>query len=61
MYEYEMSKLRSAELRGQADAWRLADEAVKAGRPEKSTEGRVVKRKGGVRHALRAVRQHNAA
>ncbi|MFE2432275.1 hypothetical protein ACFXJ5_36840 [Streptomyces sp. NPDC059373] len=61
MYEYEMSKLRSAELRGQAAAWRLAHEAAKAGRSEKSTEGRVVERKGGVRHALRAVRQHNAA
>jgi len=62
MFEYEMSQTRSADLRRQADEWRLADVAAKAARELQRSERRVTKRKQrSVRQALRAMRPRNAA
>ena len=62
MFEYEMSQTRSADLRRQADEWRLADVAAKAARELQRSERRVNKRKQrSVRQALQAMRPHNAA
>ncbi|WP_405722765.1 hypothetical protein OG607_13075 [Streptomyces sp. NBC_01537] len=62
MFEYEMSQMRSADLRRQADEWRIADVAAKADRELQRSERRVNKRKQrSVRQALQAMRPHNAA
>lgn len=62
MYEYELAQLKSAELRRQAQQWRRANAATDAARLVSETEGRVVGRgRGGLRHALRALRPHSAS
>ncbi|WP_329311937.1 hypothetical protein [Streptomyces sp. NBC_01262] len=62
MFEYEISQTRSADLRREADQWRMADVAAKAARELQRSERRVSKRKQRtVRQALRAMRPHNAA
>jgi hypothetical protein len=62
MFEYEMSQTRSADLRRQADQWRMADVAAKAARELQRSERRVSKRKQrSVRQALESMRPHNAA
>jgi hypothetical protein len=59
MFEYEMSQTRSADLRRQADEWRMADVAAKAARELQRSERRVTKRKQ--RSVRQAMRPHNAA
>lgn len=62
MFEYEMSQTRSADLRREADQWRMADVAAKAARELQRSERRVSKRnQRSVRQALRAMRPRNAA
>jgi hypothetical protein len=62
MFEYEISQTRSADLRREADQWRMADVAAKAARELQRSERRVTKRKQrSVRQALRAMRPRNAA
>jgi hypothetical protein len=62
MFEYEISQTRSADLRREADQWRMADVAAKAARELQRSERRVSKRKQrSVRQALQAMRPHNAA
>lgn len=57
MFEYEMSRLKIAELHREADEWRLIRDAREAHR---RTGGQVTERKGSVARALRNLRPHTA-